>query len=137
MSNPNDLIMLLFSTCRFLKESLRKKVPIASSIVQFETLRYIVLHKNTSMRQLAEYLSISPPATTLIVETLVEQHLVERKIVAKDRRLVRLVLTKKGEQFVERAKNIASKTLSKAVVGLTTVEKKQLEVILKKILKTK
>jgi len=54
----------------------------------------------TSAGALAEELRVTPPTVTGLVDRLVRMGLVRREEDAKDRRLVRNVLTKRGEETV-------------------------------------
>lgn len=69
--------------------------------VQFAGLRFILLHKEPSVSDVASGLSISTAAATNLVERLVKKALVKRQENPEDRRLLRLALTSKGKELLE------------------------------------
>jgi DNA-binding MarR family transcriptional regulator len=71
------------------------------SFPQIHAMRYIWLHKNVLMGDLAEGLAISYPSATNMVKRLEKQGLVERVINPSDRREVQVKLTKRGVELTE------------------------------------
>jgi DNA-binding MarR family transcriptional regulator len=67
------------------------------SIPQFRALGYVGRHPGTPLSAVAEHLGLSTPATSRLVDTLVERGLVVRAIAPEDRRYVTLRLTARGE----------------------------------------
>lgn len=134
-SANNDLVSLIFSTSRFIKESIRKSSLGSLTMTQLETLGYILRNPNHTMRDVAEYLSIAPPSATEIVDSLSKEKYVERVANSKDRREVKLRATKKGKLARDKAKKISEKRIREATAKLTALEKKQLIKILQKIVK--
>ncbi len=71
------------------------------TIHQLEALGCLRHHSHT-MRELAKELGVGESATTALTDRLVRQGLVERGSDPKDRRIVRLELSRSGRRLVER-----------------------------------
>jgi len=70
------------------------------TLTQLFVLFHLRETPGTSAGTLAEELRVTPPTVTGLVDRLVRMGLVRREEDAKDRRLVRNVLTKRGEETV-------------------------------------
>jgi DNA-binding MarR family transcriptional regulator len=68
-----------------------------TSWLRIETLKFIADTSGPSMRQVADYLSITAPSATSLVSGLVRDGLVARSTDARDRRTAHLHLTTKGK----------------------------------------
>ena len=66
--------------------------------LHIETLVYIRDHAGLSMKDIADYLSITAPSATSLVNALAKKGLVERRIDPRDKRALRVYLTKKGKE---------------------------------------
>ena len=73
----NRAMSLIFSVSRMIKEKYRDERQENISGMKLETLRYIKENKPL-MKDIAEYLSITPPSATSLINHLVEAKLVER-----------------------------------------------------------
>jgi DNA-binding MarR family transcriptional regulator len=70
------------------------------SLPQFWALDYLHHNGKTKMKSLATHLSISPSATTGLIDRLMAQKLVARKNDLQDRRIVWIEVTSKGEDVI-------------------------------------
>ncbi len=70
------------------------------SLPQFWALDYLHRNGKTKMKSLATHLSISPSATTGLIDRLIAQKLVARKNDLRDRRIVWIEVTSKGEDII-------------------------------------
>ncbi len=70
------------------------------SLPQFWALDYLHRNGKTKMKSLATHLSISPSATTGLIDRLIAQKLVARKNDLQDRRIVWIEVTSKGEDII-------------------------------------
>lgn len=68
-----------------------------SAWLRIETLKFIGDQEMPSMSQVAEYLSITAPSATSLVGGLIREGLVTKKKDPKDRRALKLALSKKGK----------------------------------------
>lgn len=69
---------------------------------QFLVLSFLLRQGQTNMTALARYLDVSTPAVTGIVERLVRDAYAVRGYDAKDRRVIKIQLTAKGNELVKR-----------------------------------
>jgi DNA-binding MarR family transcriptional regulator len=113
------------------KEAQDLRCPIS----QIDTLAYIVEKGNPSMKEIANYLNVTPPSATAIIETMQKKKLVTRIVNDKDRRTIRVALTPKAwkffKSFHERKFTIFKKMISK----LQKNEQRQLIKILNILIK--
>lgn len=78
----------------------RRVVELDLTLTQAQTLR-ILRRGPLPTSRLAIELRISPPAVTQLTDRLARKHLIERKAVDGDRRVVLLSLTSRGKEFVD------------------------------------
>jgi DNA-binding MarR family transcriptional regulator len=71
--------------------------------LRIETLVYIRDNAGVAMKDIAAYLSITAPSATSLVNALVRADLVERRIDVRDKRALRVYLTKKGSEVLNDA----------------------------------
>lgn len=91
------IISLIFMMRQLSHEHMVNEKGGGFSFLQFITLRYIK-EKKPLMKDVAEFLAITPPSATSLINTLAEAGMVNRLVEAKDRRIVRIIITKKGEK---------------------------------------
>lgn len=72
------------------------------TLQQFLCLTYIFREDELTMTQLAHYMGITTAATTGIIDRLVKSSYVVRVLEASDRRVVKVRLTSKGSNLVEK-----------------------------------
>jgi DNA-binding MarR family transcriptional regulator len=92
------------------------------SIPQFRTLRFIQVNPDSSLSHLADYLGLTLPSVSKLVDGLVKQELVTRRESASDRRKLTLVLTNSGESIVNSSRAGARANLAKLLAGLSEKE---------------
>ena len=92
------------------------------SIPQFRTLRFIQRNPDSSLSDLADYLGLTLPSASKLVDGLVKQELVSRHESTADRRCLTLVLTQNGESIVNSARDSAQANLTKILGGLSEDE---------------
>ncbi len=74
--------------------------------------------------ELAKHLFVPPPTITFMVKQLESMKLLTRETVAGDLRKYRLRLTKKGEDTVEKGKNIMAREMRERLKRLSKSESK-------------
>jgi DNA-binding MarR family transcriptional regulator len=82
------------------------------SIPQFRTLRFIQCNPVSSLSNLAEYLGLTLPSASKLVDGLVKQGLIIRQESTADRRRLTLVLTQTGASIVDSARANARASLA-------------------------
>jgi len=67
--------------------------------IEFRCLRYLLKNDFLSVKELANLMELTPPRVTTLLNSLEEKKYIERKIAKKDRRNIKVLLTKKGKSF--------------------------------------
>lgn len=133
-ANTEKIIALIFSVGRVIRKQVCEDEGACHlSILQIETLRYIRENKKVLMKELADYLHITPPSATSIVDDLFNQRLVRRLENRKDRRTIRISLTARGKRILENSLRKKLEGFRKKIRILSSNEKKSLLKILEKI----
>jgi len=132
-SDTEKLFSLIFAMGRRMRGDghANKK---AYSMLHFHTLHYVQERGRPFMHEVAEYLRVTPPAATLLIDGLVRDRLLARVVDEHDRRAVRVTLTVRGKQFIARGIREKMGKLKKMFAPLTAKERAQFIAILKKTL---
>lgn len=75
------------------------------TIPQYHILDYLHEKGEATMREVANYLFVTPPAVTGLVDKLVKMNFVEREFSPVDRRIINISLTTKGKTVISKIKN--------------------------------
>jgi MarR family transcriptional regulator for hemolysin len=89
------------------------------TVPQFRTLCFISSTEGSSLSAAADFIGLSLPAMSRLVDGLVEHGLMERRPCEDDRRHVRLSVTAAGESALTEARELAQAGLSEAVTRMT------------------
>ena len=92
------------------------------SIPQFRSLGFIQRNPDSSLSNLAEYLGLTLPSVSKLVDGLVKQKLVIRQESEVDRRRLTLVLTQSGASIVNSSRAGAQANLAKKLSCLSEDE---------------
>jgi DNA-binding MarR family transcriptional regulator len=95
-----EVIPAVMSTIRSEMRSRRRS---DLSVMQFRTLVYLNLYPGTSLSALAEYLGLTLPTVSQMINGLVEKGVVSRMDSSTDRRRVMLSLTEPGKALLDRS----------------------------------
>lgn len=135
-ANMEELLSHLFLMGRLMRDKMHKNMDTGQcSLLEFETLKYVRDAGGPHMSEVAKNFHVTPPAATLMIESLVDAKLLARVLDPDDRRSVCVSLTPKGKRIFERgiAKKVSE---TKKVFGvLTPAERTQFVSIIKKIIK--
>lgn len=130
---PSDsvkILSLLFNISRRMRDENQKY-----SMLHFQTLRYIQEQGRPFMHDVAGYLCVTPPAATLLIDGLVKDKLIIRSFDKKDRRTVRVALTRRGKTFLAQGIRKKMNKLQKVFAILTPKERAVLAALLQKVSK--
>ncbi len=132
-----QIISLFFTTSRLIyKESAKNKDhPSFFSFLQLEILNYIKENKKISMKKIANFLSITPPSATSLIDKLVKVGVLARFFDEKDRRAVLVSITPKGEAVLKKELKKFSTQMQEVLMKLNNKEQKNLIEIFQKIQK--
>jgi DNA-binding MarR family transcriptional regulator len=128
------IISLIFMMRQLSHEHIAKEKDNSFSFLQFITLRYIK-EKKPLMKEVAEFLAITPPSATSLIKTLSEVGLIKRLAEKNDRRIVRIVITKKGERGLDKWQKKIAGNMRKRLESLDKGEQDNLVQILTKLSK--
>ena len=102
---------------------------------QIEVLNFIGIKGKETMRNIADYLKITPPSTTEIVSEMEKRGLIKRESNKDDRRVVYIVLTPTAKKLFVSASKRKEVILKKMIHKLNIKDQKNLERIIKIIIK--
>jgi DNA-binding MarR family transcriptional regulator len=131
-----QIISLFFTTSRLIyKQSKDKDRPDFFSFLQLEVLNYIKENKKPLMKEVAGFLSITPPSATPLINRLVKLGMLERCSDKDDRRAIRLSLTPKGQEMLKKEFKKVTDRMRKTLMMLNNKEQKNLVEIFQKLQK--
>lgn len=128
----SEIINLIFRMRQLMHERIENDRDEKISLLQMITLCYIQ-KRNPLMKDIAEYLLITPPSATSLLNSIISAGLAKRESEKNDRRIVRIKITKKGEEHIKNNYKKISEKIRKNLEVLDEKEQKQLSEILKKI----
>ncbi len=104
------------------------------TMVQFEALILIKHNPDIQMKDLAEYFSITMPSATSLIDKLIEMKYANRKNDIKDRRIVKINLTKQGEKLLHEAMKQREIKINTLLASLSRKDKEELLRILETVI---
>ncbi|MFA6322073.1 MAG: MarR family winged helix-turn-helix transcriptional regulator [Candidatus Buchananbacteria bacterium] len=126
----DELISLFFSTGRLIHDRFKEeRGQLNISVLQRETLKFIKENKNPLMKEVADYLCITRPSATVLIDNLAKMKLIRRLPDSHDRRQTRLEATEKVERIICQGKDKFLNLLS----SLDEADQRNLIKILKKL----
>lgn len=131
----NKIVSLIFIAKRLFHEQITDEKGKSFSFLQLNTLRFIK-RKKPLMKDIADYLSITPPSATSLVNTLIRFGLVKRVLDPKDRRMVKIAITKKGAKYLKESFDEVGEKVREKLEILTEKEQRDLASILSKMVKS-
>lgn len=108
---------------RTIRQLMREQRSADLSVPQFRALGFVHRHPETSVSAVAEHLGLSAPATSRLLDSLVERGLLERQVSATDRRFVALRLSPRGIAVREDARRHAAEQLAARVSELADADR--------------
>lgn len=124
------LVPLLFALGRRMKQELASEDLGAQSWLHLETLRFIAENGAPQMSEIAEYLKVTPPTATALIEALVQERYLARARDTKDRRRVLLSVTKKGETRLKEAVASRERAFRRVIAPLSVKDRAEFARIL-------
>ncbi|EQB4342330.1 MarR family winged helix-turn-helix transcriptional regulator [Clostridium botulinum] len=99
-------------------DELKKKFPLPPSHVK--VIVYLKHNGNCSISKIAKDLLISKPNMTPIIDKLISENMVTRYTDSKDRRVIRVELTKKGSIFIKDQEKLVKTLLTEKISNLSS-----------------
>jgi len=126
-----NLVETVFKISRFMRESMSYTSEFTSlSLLQMQALIFLKKRRNAQMGEIAGQFKIEMPTATSMIDKLCKMELVQRQEDRKDRRLVRIILTKAGLKLLEKAMRERTKKIAQMLSYLSETDKKDLQRIL-------
>jgi len=132
-SQISQIIDLVFTIRRLMHGRVIEKKKYSVPFLHLIALRY-VFEEKPSMKDFADFLSITPPSATSLIDTLIKLGLVVRKEDENDRRAVKIFITQKGEDYFKKGAHSMTERMRKALNKLTKEDQKDLATILQKLI---
>lgn len=137
-NDSSKLVSLMFIIGRRLREEMRQTAKDTScSLLHFETLQFVEERGRPLMRDVAEHFMITPPAATMLIDGLVSSKLLARLFDKKDRRAVRIAITKKGTEMLANGMKAKMKKIKEIFSVLDAKERAEFARMLGKIAEQK
>jgi DNA-binding MarR family transcriptional regulator len=131
-----ELVSHMFIMGRLMRDKMQRTAGIGQcTMLEFETLKYVKDVGKPHMREIAKNFHVTPPAATLMIDGLVKLKLLARVLDPQDRRSVRVAITPKGKQLLERGITTKIREMKKIFGILTPAERTHFVAVLKKIIK--
>ncbi len=106
----------------------------APSMLQFKIISFVLHRRRASMKEIAEFLGITPPSATVLIKRLVKSKELSRVTGTEDRRTVMVTATAAGKRKVAKTRREMAKRLGACLGCLTAQEKSDLANILKRFM---
>jgi len=106
---------------RRIRGEMRRRTIPGLSIPQFRTLNFLREHPRSSLSEVAEFLGLTAPSASKLVQRLVAQKVVGRRV-AKDRRRICLSLTEHGRTALALARLETHEQLAESLEPLSQEE---------------
>jgi DNA-binding MarR family transcriptional regulator len=141
MENRKKLLSEIMANIQAMKNRMHGEVAQQgkhSNITYSQWCVLAMIEKNQTMgiNDIAKMLSITASATTQLVDGLVKNGYVQRKINKLDRRSSQIVLSRKGKKSIAKMKATHMKAMEKVFEALSNKELKTYNALHKKILKS-
>src|SRR5258706_2722470 len=107
---------------RVLREQMRRHRS-GLTIAQFRALCFVSMTVDSSLSAVADFIGLSLPAMSRLVDGLVEKRLMKRRASDDDRRHLQLSVTPAGEAALREARQMAQAHLQEKLSGLTAKQR--------------
>jgi DNA-binding MarR family transcriptional regulator len=113
-----EILETVPAVMRFIRAQMRHHRGPELSVPHFRTLLYLGRHGGASLSVLAEFLGLSLPAASRMVEGLVRKGFLVRRIPPGNRRLIALALSARGRRTVAAARQATERRLAEVVASI-------------------
>jgi DNA-binding MarR family transcriptional regulator len=127
------LARLFITTYKIEEKAIARETARRLSLSELHLLREIGVGRSKTMSQVADGLKISVGALTTAVSKLEDKGFVQRRRDLKDKRIVNIELTKRGEKAFEKHETFHENMVGAAIGNLSREEKMVLLKVLRKL----
>jgi len=125
-SVAQEVLEVVPAVMRVIRKEFRSQRDPALSLPEFRSLIFINRSPGSALNEVAEHIGLEAPATSKLVEHLVQRGLVKRQEDASDRRRVNLSILPKGRQSIDAAFQHTRLFLTKRFAHLTEGQRRNL-----------
>jgi len=111
---------------RLLRHEMRKNINNTLTIPQFRLLLRLE-HTPSSQNELANWLGVTPPSMSKMINSLLKNKLITREYDKNNRRKQIIALTKKGLSLIKKQQKSAIKMFAEAASTLSKSDKQKLK----------
>ncbi len=104
---------------QFMRRQMRNASSHELSIAQLRSLNFISVHDRPSLSDAADFIGLSLPAMSRLIDSLVRKELVTRTACPNDRRHVRLGITEAGQAALDESWKSTHARLTQEVAAMT------------------
>ncbi|WP_225885392.1 MarR family winged helix-turn-helix transcriptional regulator [Leptolyngbya sp. KIOST-1] len=122
-----DLMTVVPAVTRFLRAGIRCHGKPHLSLSQLRVLYFLRRRSRASLSEVADYLDVTRPTMSAMVERLVQRGLVDRSVDPAERRRSILTLTPAGEAEMKRVYDATLKTVADRLAGLSATDLQQVQ----------
>ncbi|HEX5438332.1 MAG TPA: helix-turn-helix domain-containing protein [Gemmatimonadaceae bacterium] len=108
---------------RTIRGEVRRYRPARLSVSQFRALAFLDAHPDASLSEAAEYLGLTPPSASKLIDGLVRRKLATRRVAPSDRRRTMLRVTARGAAGLRAAFAATQGRLADRLRALTPSER--------------
>lgn len=108
---------------RAIRAEMRRQRGLDLSVPQFRTLAYLSYYQGASLSDAAEFIGLTLPSMSKLVDGLVARQLVTRELAASDRRRVTLALTPAGQATFQATRAATQAFLARRLAELPAEER--------------
>jgi DNA-binding MarR family transcriptional regulator len=108
-----ELTSLFFEVRQTIRANLPRGQADPNAWMRCETLYFIAAHGRPTMQDIAKHLRVTAPSATSLARKLFALGWIARQPSEKDKRVVRIALTKSGERELARYREQSEKTMRK------------------------
>jgi DNA-binding MarR family transcriptional regulator len=110
---------------RFVRAELWRRKPAGLTLAQFRGLAYVNAYPDSAPSELAEYLMLTRPAVTRLVDELVRRRLLARRADPADRRRLSLNLTATGRRMLDSHFTLVRRMVAERLASLSAAEQER------------
>ncbi len=132
LSDIDYITSLLMKTGRMIRERIKSQGR-EGGLAHLQILIFIAENPNAVMKDVSDFLGITPPSVTVLINNLAKTGQIKRIADKKDRRAIRLALTPKGKESLKKKEKNIKIRIRKILAKLSSEERKNLITILKKL----
>jgi DNA-binding MarR family transcriptional regulator len=118
-----DILEVAPLIMRAIRAEMRRRRGFDLSVPQFRTLAYLNYYQGASLSDAAEFIGLTLPSMSKLVDGLVARQLVTRELAASDRRRVMLALTPAGQATFQATRAATQAFLAQRLAELPAEER--------------